>query len=206
MWNGAKNQVKIILIRHGQTVGNLNKRYIGSTDEPLCSDGIKMLKDSVKDNKYPNIEKIYVSPMKRCIETAEIIYPGNKYIKCENLRECDFGEFENKNYIELSSNENYKKWLYSNGTMPFPSGEKNEDFKMRCIKGYENIIDNCESDAIAFIVHGGTIMSILDHYSRPNKSFYYWQIKNGEGYICELSEDRIGLIVISKITGVGEKT
>lgn len=47
----------------------------------------------------------------------------------EELSECDFGEFENKNYKELSGNQDYQRWIDSNGTLPFPGGESREAFK-----------------------------------------------------------------------------
>ena len=41
--------MKIILIRHGKTEGNIKNRYIGRTDEPLCGEGL----DEIRKNKYP---------------------------------------------------------------------------------------------------------------------------------------------------------
>ena len=64
--------IEIVLLRHSITAGNLEGRYIGSrTDEPLCPDGIALLENFV----YPFVERIYVSPMKRCIQTAGLIWP-----------------------------------------------------------------------------------------------------------------------------------
>ena len=64
--------IEIVLIRHSITAGNLEGRYIGSrTDEPLCADGIALLGNFV----YPFVERLYVSPMRRCVETAECIWP-----------------------------------------------------------------------------------------------------------------------------------
>ena len=69
--------MKVILIRHGATMGNQEKRYIGITDEALCDTGIEKLLKNVHKDIYPAADKIYVSPMKRCIQTAQIIYPGS---------------------------------------------------------------------------------------------------------------------------------
>ena len=86
---------ELILIRHGKTAGNLLGRYIGSrTDEPLCDEG----REGLEGKKLPEVERLYVSPMKRCVETAEILWPGfdrKKMQKVTDLRECDFGDFEN---------------------------------------------------------------------------------------------------------------
>ena len=63
--------MKIILIRHGKTKGNIYRRYIGKTDEHLYE------YESIS-GVYPNADFIVVSPMKRCIETAKFIYPRKK--------------------------------------------------------------------------------------------------------------------------------
>ena len=111
--------IKLYLIRHGQTPGNKLSRYIGTTDEPLSDEGREFLKKI----SYPMPEELFVSPLLRCVETAEILFPGKQLHIIEELSECDFGEFENKNYKELAGNENYQKWIDSNGTMPFPGGD-----------------------------------------------------------------------------------
>ena len=67
--------MKIIFIRHGQTKGNEEKRYIGRTDESLSQKGI----EEIKNRLYPDADTVWVSPMKRCVETAKIIYPDSKY-------------------------------------------------------------------------------------------------------------------------------
>lgn len=225
--------MKIILIRHGQTQGNLEKRYIGRTDEALCQEGIDNLLRLREEGIYPKADKVFISPMERCRETAELLYPGMAYETNWDLRECDFGEFENKNYMELSGNPNYQKWVDSMGTLPFPEGESSMSFKERCRKGYQEIIneniklieniiqnDNVNRDenknhkeknlleednelkSIAFIIHGGTIMSILEEYAKPQKDFYHWQVGNGEGYLCNLMDDHIHLEVIKKLEKV----
>ena len=66
--------------------------------------------------------------MKRCLETAALIYPNLSMDTNVLLRECDFGKFENKNYHELSEVKEYQEWIDSNGTLPFPNGEG-----MRCV-------------------------------------------------------------------------
>lgn len=216
--------MNIILIRHGMTEGNKEKRYIGRTDEPLCSEGFAKMKEYVGKKRYPKADAVYVSPLKRCIETARLIYPDQDYILCSNLTECDFGDFENKNYLELSKNEDYKNWIESGGKQKFPSGEDPEGFKKRCQEAFKEIVEDnlkvskgdswksstdhlvkeslahiskdntkdsdnkAANKAIALIVHGGTIMAILEKYGLPEKGFYDWQLSNGEGYECELME------------------
>ena len=68
--------MRILFIRHGLTEGNLTKKYIGSTDQPLCSEGISEL----KKKSFERCSLLVCSPMKRCIQTADIIFPGQEKI------------------------------------------------------------------------------------------------------------------------------
>ena len=122
-----------ILIRHGKTRGNLEGRYVGCrTDEPLSPEGIEEL----KQRSYPRAEWVYVSPMSRCIETAEILYPGVPMEIVPDFRECDFGDFEGKNYAELNGRADYQAWIDSGGQMAFPGGESRLMLSTRTIKAF----------------------------------------------------------------------
>lgn len=184
--------MKIALIRHFQTRGNKERRYIGRTDEPLVP-GQKT------EKIYPPGEVLIVSPMKRCIQTAEIIYPGQPQILCDDFKECDFGLFEGKTYQQLKSEPAYQEWLNSGGTIPFPAGESSSDFKERCILGFKKKINmlfarKCESAAL--VIHGGTIMAIIEEFDSAHRDFYHWQAENGGGYQAKLGSDSLKLTEI----------
>lgn len=189
--------MKIDLIRHGATAGNLQKRYIGITDEALCGEGIADLKKLKPVLKQRSL--LIVSPLKRCIQTAKILYPGQKIILCKDFRECDFGDFENHNYQELSSNPYYQHWIDSNGTACFPNGESPEDFKNRTIQAFEKIVNHLKSDtSMTIIAHGGTVMAILEKFAVPVRNYYDYQIPNACGYCTEYQENQ--LRILTKIT------
>ncbi len=177
--------MKVYLIRHSITEGNLKKRYIGRTDEPLCEAGVRLIRERLARRCYPNAEKIYVSPMKRCVETAALIYPGRTFTVAEELRECDFGIFENKNYQELADCPAYQEWVDSGGVLPFPGGESLEAFAGRCCRAFGLAVQDCMEEGlpcVAFVVHGGTIMAIMGKYAVPRGNYYDYQTGNGEGY------------------------
>ena len=48
---------KIHLFRHGITRANLEGKYVGLSDYPLCQEGIDALKEFVKDKDYPPVAK-----------------------------------------------------------------------------------------------------------------------------------------------------
>lgn len=196
--------IKIAMIRHGKTYGNTLGRYIGVTDEPLCEEGKKELEQRTMDT----VELLFVSPLKRCLETADILYPYAKQVKIPEFAECNFGEFENKNYQELSQSKAYQAWIDSNGTLPFPNGESQESFRKRSTTGFKRCIEQCLKEEIneaAFVVHGGTIMSVLSSLATKEKDYFCWQVKNAEGFLVEVTkeewENTRKVTVIKEING-----
>ena len=186
----TENQMKLVLIRHGATDSNLQRRYIGKTDEDLSPKGIQDIKNHIKNGRYPDASFAAVSPMIRCIRTAELIYGKHRpFILIDELKEMDFGQFEGKNHEELKDTIAYQVWLDSGGMSAFPQGESRADFVRRCTKGFERFCslaaDRKETDSPAVIVaHGGTLMAILSSYGTG--SYYAYQCENGGGYSCEL--------------------
>lgn len=211
MRNWAENQIKLVLIRHGATEGNKEHRYIGRTDEPLSSEAKEKL--SAETNCYPRIDRLFTSPMKRCIETAEIIYPDQKPVVVDPLREMDFGNFEGKNYKELNGNPDYQAWIDSGGTIAFPNGESREEFIKRCCEGMRDVVSQLEEFivskqmmqeyqreiTIGLVVHGGTIMALCSAFG--SGEYFDYQVTNGAGYICNvnLNGEKIRFQSIQKI-------
>ncbi len=180
--------MEVSFIRHFQTQGNRERRYIGCTDESILMTEIS--KGQYK--LYPPAEILISSPMLRCRETAELLYKRTPDLVCEKLKETDFGSFEGKNYEELKDDPQYQQWLESNGTMPFPEGESHLEFLKRSREGFEIVVEDLIKkgcNQAVFVVHGGTIMAILSGYSDSESEFYDWQIENGNGYRAYLDED-----------------
>ena len=50
----------------------------------------------------------------------------------------------------------------------------------------------CDESTGVFVVHGGTVMAILEAYAKPHKSYFEWQIEAGAGYCCELKVEENG--------------
>lgn len=187
--------MEIILIRHFMTRGNQNHRYIGTTDEPLLKG--QAWESAGTDRScaagYPDVQAVAVSPLKRCVETANIIYPCVRRVVCSDLRECDFGLFENKSYEELKDNPDYQRWIKSGGTLSFPGGEARDVFCERSVRGFVSVTERFLKENVrsaAFVVHGGTIMAILDRFAHHEEGFYHWQVRNREGYRAKLNKEQ----------------
>ncbi|MDO5020295.1 MAG: histidine phosphatase family protein [Lachnospiraceae bacterium] len=197
MRNRSENQIELYLIRHGATKANREHRYLGRTEEPLSEEGREALKAFQKKGIYPDpasLQALFVSPMERCRETAELLFGDCEQHMIPEFREMDFGLFEGKNYQDLRGNAQYQAWIDSNGTLPFPKGESREDFIARCRRGFEEMLRivtaegisrNEERKNIAAVVHGGTIMAVCSSFT--DGEYFDFQIGNGEGYRCKVT-------------------
>lgn len=175
---------KIHLIRHGLTEGNLKQQYIGVTDLPLAGVGVAELQRLRDETDYPKVDKVYSSPMLRCIQTAHILYPSKDIQTVDNMREIDFGDFEGKTANELESNPAYADWA-AGRINAAPNGEDNTEFAKRLCVGLNQIVRDMMAEGAehaAVIMHGGAIMMLLASCAVPRKSMVEWTCSSGEGY------------------------
>lgn len=188
MSDTTTNQVEIVLIRHGKTEGNKEKRYIGRTDQPLSEEGIAGIKEGL--GRYPSVEKVYASPMKRTRQTAELIYPGQTPDLIDGLREMDMGVFEGKNHAELKNRPSYILWVATRGKISIPEGESMKDFGKRTMDALTQVLGDMQAEGIkkaAVVAHGGTIMSIVSQLA--DDDYYKYMVNNGAGFRLTLDGD-----------------
>lgn len=180
----------LYLIRHGITEGNLDGKYIGQTDLVLCPQGEKQIQQLVKAGVYPCVEKVYTSPLKRCVETAQIIYPDIQLSKVDEIAEMDFGQFEGKTQKELENLPEYTAWLKGGPEACPPEGEKFGDFSLRCISGLDIIFRDMMKKEItraAMVTHGGVITNLLAGFGLPKGHPADYMCGPGEGFEILLS-------------------
>ncbi len=209
--------MEILFIRHGKTRGNLERRYVGRTDEPLLAEEEKRLQSSEYRRFCPDV--IYTSALLRCRQTAALLFSGEdrrsganpdwtdageqaytddseRTVVCPGLNETDFGVFEYKNYAELNGDPAYQAWIDSGGRAEIPGGESGSRFRERCREAFLDCVADAKkrrAERAAFVVHGGTIMAVLEAFGRPQRDFYGWQVKNGGGFFAELRETPEGI-------------
>ena len=183
-------KMKVTIIRHGRTQGNTERRYIGGrTDEPLSGEGRAELSE-ITDSDV----RLFVSPMKRARETAEILFPGAHPVVISELREMDFGVFEGKNYSELDGNPDYQAWIDSGGAMQIPGGESMESFRKRSTEGLRKAAAlSPQESEIYIIAHGGTVMAVMS--ALTGEDYYDFYSGNGCGFTIDLEVDDAGNII-----------
>ena len=155
------NDITVHLIRHEKTIANVERKYIGWTDEPILK------KVEAEIDLKPAI--IYGSDLRRCRETAQCYFPNAEYIASWDLRELHFGDFEMCTYEQLQHNETYRAWIEDPLENPIPNGETFTRFKQRVLDGFHRIIN--EKKEYIFIVHGGVIRLLLAVYGMKEQTF-----------------------------------
>ncbi len=185
--------MKVYFIRHGATRGNLEHRYVGRTDEGILDSEWEKLRQA--GERLGQMEHVFASPYLRCVQSAQALFglEESKLEKVEDFRELDFGIFEYKNYQELNGNADYQRFIDSGAAIAFPGGEEPEIFKTRCRQAFEACMEKAHRqkwEKLAFVVHGGTIMAVLEAYGLPKKSYFDYRAENGEGFACEVVQKK----------------
>lgn len=178
---------RLSIIRHGLTSANDTATYIGCrSDYSLSQKGIHQLWNKMDEFDYPKVQRVYSSPMKRCLETAEIVFPYREVQIVENITELDFGEFDGKNVNELIGRDDYQDWL--KGGSPDkrpPGGESTEEMLLRLYKGLHEIIMDMMNEELthcAMVTHSGIITSMLSAFGLPKISADELTCAPGEGF------------------------
>lgn len=176
---------RISVIRHGMTEANESGIYIGATDMPLSQKGAAELASKMDEFDYPSVQRVYSSPLCRCTETAEILFPEIELIKRDGLSELNLGEFEGKTVDELIKRDDYKEWLKGGKDTRPPKGESLEEMTARIFSALHNIINDMMSEGIthtAIITHAGIITNMLTCFGLPKYDPKYLTAKAGEGF------------------------
>ena len=180
----------IHFIRHGAIDETLGGKYIGTTDVPLSDKGKMALRKLDFERDYPGGAALFTSPLKRCTQTAQILYPDLKPLVIANLSECNFGEWEGKTADELKEDETFQKWLAGDNAVKPPRGESNADFVRRICRMFESIVEGLMKTGTTesiIITHGGVIMTLLAVYGLPQAKPFEWTMDNGFGYSVRIT-------------------
>lgn len=176
---------RISIIRHGITAANDKGMYIGTTDYSLSPKGEAELAAKLDEFDYPTVHRVYTSPLKRCIETAEIIFPETETVIVDGLRELDFGDFEGKTVDELIGREDYKAWLRGGKDSRPPNGESLEEMTARVFSALHTIIMDMMQSGLthcAIVTHGGIISNMLMGFGLPKYEAKVLNAEPGEGF------------------------
>ena len=155
--------MKLILVRHGETIWNRENRVQGFSDIELSDVGAGQAERLASCLRDERIEAIYCSTLKRAYETARAI----SQFHCvpiqaeEDLRELNQGDFEGLTFPELR--EKYmpflKQWITDPGSLMMPNGESLTELQQRAWRVIERIVGEGKDTLV--VSHAFTIMTVL---------------------------------------------
>lgn len=197
--------MELILIRHGTTQGNLEKRFVGVLDVPLAPQGEELARRV--SPTLPRVEHIYRSPLLRCRQTAQLLWPDTEMTVIQGLRETDFGPFEGKNHQELKDDPLYQAWIGQGDRLNFaamPVGETAEQVVERVSAALAELVKDAAAhgyERVGVVSHGGALMGLLSKYGRPEREYYDWMCPNCGGFRMALDPDTLELTVLEEYKG-----
>ncbi len=156
---------RLLLIRHGEVEASYQKKFGGSIDMNLSSNGKQQAKVLADYLRAKTIDAIYASPMKRVQQTLaptlkqrgmeQTIFPG--------LREIDFGKWTGLGWKEVEEQFGFRshEWLHQIENHGVPNGESGKVFRKRVEPCLREIIAKHPGENVAVFCHGGTIRMIL---------------------------------------------
>ena len=144
--------VEIIFEAHGTTFDNEAHRSSGWFDVELSPLGKKQSKEMGKRYQNENFDTIFVSDLKRAIETAEIAFNDRNFhiVKDKRLRECNYGDFT-QNPSSQVDEEKSKRIIE-----PFPNGESYTQTTERIKMFLDDLKENYQGKRVMVIGHRAT--------------------------------------------------
>lgn len=162
---------KLILVRHGQTDFNAQRRYQGQTDNPLNVVGMAQAATLRRRLAEMKLDAVYVSDLLRARQTAEIALQGHPAnlnpTFLPTLREAGGGKFEGLTWEEM--NERYpeavKLWVEDKIRYGPPEGENVAQVVARVQQALAQIIAEQSGDerSVLIVAHGGILGILLCH-------------------------------------------
>ena len=176
--------MRIYMIRHGQTGLNRQRRYVGCIDDPLCPEGVEIVRAK---GTYPGVKKVYTSTLARTRQTAELLFPSARILPVEAFREQCFGDFQGHTYDEIKQKSAAVAGTFHKDYASFyPNGETTEDVMERVCPAFEEIVLSEQAQGaknLVIVCHCGTIISVMMRYAlEVRESYYDWNdLGNVEG-------------------------
>ncbi len=152
---------RIVMVRHGETVGQSSVRFHGSTDVELSAEGRGLMREVARALGGEPFGCVVASPMRRSWQGAWIV-GGGASVRLEiDFREIDFGRWEGLTAEEIRAADPilYEDWQAKRAGFEFPGGEPRADFEKRVVNGLERLRESGAHSAL-LVAHKGVIRAL----------------------------------------------
>lgn len=159
---------KFIVIRHGQSMSNLEGYFTGQTNVPLSPTGRKQaeLTADYVTSTY-KFDKIYASDLSRAFDTAKAVADrvGMETIPHTGLREIFAGEWEGVSFKELNdtNSEAWQIWRNNVGKCRCPGGESVAELRERTVKTFTELAEANKGKTLVIGTHATVLRVLICH-------------------------------------------
>lgn len=195
--------MKIYIMRHGETHYNSKGLIQGSADIELTDYGLELAektRDGFASEKI-KFDKIFTSPLKRAVKTAEIINEKQKaeLLLDDRIREMHFGDYEGQHLDTMADTDINMRYCFTipSKYVPTGDGETFEQVYQRMQDFFEKEIFPLEGkcNCVLIVCHGALIRTVLTHFKQMELD-EFWTIKQPNCCInlMELSNGKITVL------------
>src|SRR4030095_16283518 len=155
---------RIVLIRHGDTVGNSRERFHGSGDVALSDEGRQQVRAAGRRLAAEGFDVVAASPLRRAWQSAALISNGAPVLLVPEFREIDFGRWEGLTAQEIEAQDPvlYRTWRENAPDFEFPAGEPRAAFRERVVRGLDTL-PNPGAENARVVAHRGVIRALGGH-------------------------------------------
>jgi broad specificity phosphatase PhoE len=153
----------LLLLRHGETDWNRERRLMGSLDIPLNEAGRRQARAVADLLVGFGVEVILSSVMVRAMQTAAIIAEvlGLPVVEDEGLVEVRFGQWQGHTYEEIAADPRFLDYVRDPVATATPGGETIADVQRRAVDAVGGLIGVRRALVVS---HGDVIRSLLSHF------------------------------------------
>lgn len=193
--------LELLLIRHGQTDWNVQKKIMGSQAIPLNETGRLQAQNLAIYLKDHPLDGIYTSPHLRAVETSEILSIGRgvEVIQNDALREIEHGQWVGKTFTEIRALPDYIPYYQDPHRLMGMDGESLEHVRTRASTFIESLRQEKQTGRYALVSHADWVKCALLHYLKlPLTQLAQFRIDNASISYLHLGEGIERIICINQ--------
>jgi len=159
-------ELRLLLVRHGETDWNREQRIQGQLQVPLNAVGLRQAELAAERVAQYSFAAAYASDLVRARETAEVLLarlPGLELQFDEALREANFGLWEGLTYGEFraAAPEAAAQWIEAPEEVEAPGGESLVQMRARVVAFAQALLGLHPGQTLLLVTHGGPIRALV---------------------------------------------
>jgi probable phosphoglycerate mutase len=150
---------ELLLVRHGETDWNRERRFQGHADPPLNDAGREQAHELAETLAGEGIDAIYTSDLQRARETAEILAArfGSEVVALRELREIDVGDWQGLTWPEIEQRHPDGAARWHRDGHGWDGGETYDQLRERIVAALRGIAERHPGQRVLVVGHGGTV-------------------------------------------------